>query len=59
MLFLKDGTSELSKVVTKQSNGRRKKPEHWKVERILPLFKKGDKEKTQNYHPISNLCSIT
>ena len=25
----------------------------------MPLFKKGDKEKTENYCPISNLSSIT
>ncbi len=36
-----------------------KTPEQWKVARILPLFKKGDKEKTENYRPISNLYSIT
>ena len=27
--------------------------------RILPLLKKGDKAKTENYCPISNLSSIT
>ena len=36
-----------------------KTPEQWKVARIIPLFKKGEKEKTENYRPISNLCSIT
>jgi hypothetical protein len=25
----------------------------------LPIFKKGDKEKTENYCPIGNLCSMT
>jgi hypothetical protein len=29
------------------------------VARILPLFKNEEKEKTENYRPISNLCSIT
>ncbi len=36
-----------------------KTPEQWKVARILHLFKKGEKEKTENYRLISNLCSMT
>ena len=62
MVFLKDGASELSEVVTKlmfKILEEEKNPEQWKVARILPLFKKGDKEKTENYRPISNLYSIT
>ena len=62
MVFLKDGASELSEVVTKlmfKILEEEKTPEQWKVARILPLLKKGDKEKTENYRPISNLCSMT
>ncbi len=33
-------------------------PEVWKMARVIPLFKKGDKLDTSNYRPISNLCSI-
>lgn len=33
-------------------------PEQWKISRILPLFKKGDRHKIENYRPISNLCSL-
>jgi len=36
-----------------------KNPEQWKFARILSLFKKGEKEKTENFRPISNLCSMT
>jgi hypothetical protein len=62
LVFLKDGASELSEVVTKlmfKILEEEKTPKQWKVARILPLFKKGDKEKTENYRPISNLCSMT
>jgi hypothetical protein len=34
-------------------------PEQWKIARILPLLKKGNKEKIGNYRPISNLCSMS
>jgi hypothetical protein len=46
LVFLKDGASELSEVVTKlmfKILEEEKTPEQWKVARILPLFKKGDK----------------
>jgi len=33
-------------------------PDVWKVARVIPLFKKGDKSKCDNYRPISNLCSM-
>ena len=33
-------------------------PEQWRMARIMPLHKKGQKSKCQNYRPISNLCSI-
>ena len=32
-------------------------PEDWKTSVILPLYKKGDQEKTKNYRGISLLCS--
>ena len=52
MVFLKDGASELSEVVTKlmfKIFEEEKTPEQWEVARILPLFKKGDKEKTEKF----------
>jgi hypothetical protein len=60
--FLKDNASELSKIVTElmfRNLEEEKTSEQWKDGRILPLFKKGDKEKTENYRPISKLCSMT
>ena len=32
-------------------------PQQWKASKIIPVFKKGDKTKIENYHPIANLCS--
>ena len=34
-------------------------PEQWKVSKIVPTFKKGCKNKIENYRPISNLCSAS
>ncbi len=62
LVILKDGASELSIVFTKlmfKILEEEKTPKQWKVARILPLFKKGDKEKTENNRPINNLCSMT
>lgn len=36
-----------------------KMPKAWKMARIKPIFKKGDKSEIQNYRPISNLNSLS
>jgi len=33
-------------------------PSKWKVSRIIPIYKKGQKTNIENYRPISNLCSL-
>jgi hypothetical protein len=34
-------------------------PNQWKISKIIPIFKKGNKNQIENYRPISNLCSIS
>jgi len=34
-------------------------PRIWKIARLKPVFKKGDKMDVNNYRPISNLCSVS
>ena len=37
----------------------KKIPEQWKIAKIIPIFKKGSKNKIENYRPIANLCSAS
>ena len=34
-------------------------PEQWLTSKIIPIHKRGDKSKIENYRPISNLCSAS
>ena len=34
-------------------------PEQWTIAKIIPLHKKGPKNKIENYRPIANLCSTS
>jgi len=34
-------------------------PKAWKISRIKPLFKKGDRSQVKNYRPISNISTIS
>ena len=38
---------------------QKKIPEQWLIAKITPIFKKGNKNKIENYRPISNLCSTS
>lgn len=46
----------LTELLRRISNGDNL-PEDWKTSVILPLYKKGDQEKTENYRGTSLLCS--
>ena len=34
-------------------------PEQWKIAKVVPIFKKGNKDEIENYRPIANLCSTS
>ena len=34
-------------------------PDQWRISKVIPLFKKGNPTKIENYRPISNLCSTS
>ena len=34
-------------------------PQQWKISKVIPLLKKGNPTKIENYRPISNLCSCS
>ena len=34
-------------------------PDQWKISKIVPTFKKGNKNEIENYRPIANLCSAS
>jgi hypothetical protein len=60
--ILKDGATVLAKplsVLFRKIYEKKEIPEQWKVSKVVPLHKKGKKENSENYRPISNLCSIT
>jgi hypothetical protein len=62
MRILKDGASILRNPLSDLFGKIYKKkeiPEQWKVAKIIPLHKKGNKHDVANYRPISNLCSVS
>ena len=62
MRILKEGASVLwlpLSVLFRKVYAQREIPEQWKVAKIIPLYKKGNKEDIANYRPISNLCSAS
>jgi hypothetical protein len=62
MRILKDGASILRNplsVLFERIYEKKEIPEQWKVAKIIPLHKKGNKQDVANYRPISNLCSVS
>ena len=62
LLFLVDGKEKLLKIITVLMSkviNMGIVPEQWKIAKVKPLHKKGNKKIISNYRPISNLSSIT
>ena len=60
--ILKDGTEVLMRPLSILFNKiyeTLKIPEQWKISKVIPLLKKGNKHDITNYRPISNLCSTS
>ncbi len=53
--YLIDTLADLCNKIYKE----RKIPQQWKVAKIIPLHKRGDIHKIENYRPISNLCTMS
>jgi hypothetical protein len=56
----KDGITHLVTSLTELMNkiySDKEIPAQWKIIKIIPVHKKGDHSKIENYRPISNLCS--
>ena len=60
--ILKDGIEPLTPVLSHLFNLiyiNKQIPEQWRVSKVIPLLKKGNPNKIENYRPISNLCSTS
>ena len=60
--ILKDGAPVLSKPLStlfRKIYETKEIPEQWKISKVIPLLKKGNKQELKNYRPISNLCSTS
>lgn len=60
--IIRDGSSILVPIITRLFNMVLKTgriPEVWRLAKVVPLHKKGNKSDLKNYRPISNICSLS
>ena len=57
--ILREATNNLAQAMTilfQASIDQRTLPDDWKITYVAPIFKKGDRCKAANYHPVSLTC---
>ena len=53
------GKSVISPQLYHQATTAGSIPEQWKISKIIPIHKSGNKDEIENYRPIANLCSTS
>ncbi len=56
---LKEGLAPPIRIIINEAIAQSKFPNQWKIAKVVPLYKKGDRDRVSNYRPISLLPSLS